>query len=160
MVEKRQPAAFIFLILAVVSVLLIGVRPALAQTETALYNFTGMPDGANSWSSLTADSKGNFYGTTNTGGLACAETQYGCGTVFELSPNGKGGWNETVLYRFCSAINCTDGAIPYTAGLIFDSAGNLYGTTWTGGANGYGTVFQLSLVGVSWTETVLYSFGG
>ena len=52
----------------------------------------------------------------------------GCGTVFELTPGVEGKWTEKVLYKFCSTANCADGANPY-AGLIFDSVGNLYGTT-------------------------------
>jgi len=141
------------LILAVISAaLLIAARPAQAQTETALYNFCSQPncsDGAGPQSSLTFDSAGNLYGTTSGGGA------FGAGTVFELSPNGSGGWNEAVLYSFTGG---TDGGWPYYSGVIFDSAGNLYGTAEIGGANGYGVVFELSPVGTSWTETVLYSF--
>src|SRR5208282_2194020 len=74
--------------LAVLSVLLLSAtHPAKAQTEAVLYNFTGNPDGANPESRLTADSAGNLYGTTYSGGL-------GSGTVFELSPNSSGGWTE------------------------------------------------------------------
>lgn len=77
--------------------------------------------------------KGKLYGTTVNGGA------YGYGTVFELDlTTGK----ETVLYSFCSEQNCTDGSRPY-AGLI-DVRGILYGTTFQGGANGYGTVFSLT----------------
>jgi uncharacterized repeat protein (TIGR03803 family) len=76
------------------------------------------------------------------------------GTVFELAPNGQGGWKETVLHSFNSA----DGLHPYV-GLIFDSAGNLYGTTFSGGALGWGTVFELAPNGRGgWKETVLHSF--
>ncbi len=117
--------------------------------ETVLYNFTGAPDGANPQAALVADSGGNLYGTTNAGGL-------GFGTVFEISASGE----ETVLYRFCSAMNCTDGATPLYASLIFDRAGNLYGTTEFGGAYANGTVFELSPNGGGWNETVLYSFTG
>jgi uncharacterized repeat protein (TIGR03803 family) len=119
-----------------------------SPTETVLYNFTGSPDGANP-TSLTADGKGNFYGTTNSGGL-------GYGTVFELSPNGVGSWNETVLYSFTGG---ADGREPISY-VILDSVGNIYGTAYEGGANGYGVVFELSPVGASWMETVLYSFAG
>ncbi len=139
------------LTLAVLSALLLfAARPAHAQTETVLYNFTGNPDGANPGSSLTYYN-GNFYGTTYSGGL-------GSGTVFELASNGSGGWNESVLYNFCTATNCTDGENPTYANVIFDGNGNMYGTTYGGGANGYGVVFELSLVGETWTETVLHSF--
>lgn len=139
------------LTLAVFSALLfITTRPAQAQTETALYNFTGGSDGSEPFSGLTADGKGNFYGTTVAGGLS------GDGAVFELSPNGAGGWNETVLFSFTAGLK---GSSPYST-VIFDSAGHLYGTLWNGGAHGYGTVFELSHAGKSWTEKVLYSFAG
>jgi uncharacterized repeat protein (TIGR03803 family) len=81
-------------------------------------------------------------GQLGSGGTACS-TGYGCGTVFELSPGSGGTWTETILYEFCSVSLCLDGAVP-KAGLIFDAAGNLYGTTSGGGAYSYGTVFELS----------------
>jgi uncharacterized repeat protein (TIGR03803 family) len=137
--------------LAVLSVLLlIAARPAQAQTEAVLYNFNGNPDGANPQSRLTLNG-GNLYGTTQSGGL-------GSGTVFELSPNGSGGWNESVLYNFCSLASCADGANPTYAYVTFDGQGNLYGTAYAGGANGYGVVYKLSPGQSGWTETVLYSF--
>jgi uncharacterized repeat protein (TIGR03803 family) len=141
------------LTLAVLSTLLLIARSAQAQNETVLYDFAGSPDGANPSSSLTSDGQGNFYGTTFGGGA-------GYGTVFELSPNGSGGWNETVLYSFCSALNCVDGADPNYSDVIFDSAGNLYGTAIGGGASDAGVVFELSPTGGNWTETVLHNFGG
>ncbi len=158
------------LILAVLSgLLLIAARPAQTQTETVLYNlFTSSDYGAYSYASLTPDGVGNFYGTTYSGGSCSGASQcqppYPGGTVFELSPNAYGGWNETDLYSFCSAPNCTDGAGPIS-NVIFDSAGNLYGTTYFGGNGygveagwGYGVVFELSPGATGWTETVLYSF--
>jgi uncharacterized repeat protein (TIGR03803 family) len=116
-------------------------------TETVLYRFTG-GDGANPTAGLIADASGNLYGTTELGGGAngCSG---GCGTVFKLTPSGT----ETVLYRFTGG---SDGASPFAA-LIADGAGNLYGTTFFGGASGHGTVFKLTPSG---TETVLYSFTG
>jgi hypothetical protein len=90
---------FVCLILCLTTIF--TIRPAQAQTETVLYNFTGGSDGGEPQSSLTPDGAGNFYGTTYYGGLTCSEQgTEGCGTVFELSPNGSGGWNETVLYSF------------------------------------------------------------
>ena len=151
------------LTLAVLSaLLLIAARPAQAQTETVLYNFTGGSDGGTPRSSLTLRG-GNFYGTTAFGGTGFAGS--GLGTVFELSPNGKGGWNEAVLYNFCSegGENCTDGSFP-DGPVIFDSVGNLYGITPEGGnpncpfTPGCGVAFELSPVGAGWTETVLYVF--
>ena len=82
--------------------------------------------------------------------------------MFNLAPPAQSGgpWTETVLYSFCSAAQCADGETP-EAGLIQDAAGNLYGTTFGGGAHHYGTVFELeppAQSGGPWTQTVLYSF--
>ena len=115
-------------------------------TETVLYSFANGTDGQNPLGNLTFDSAGNLYGTTSMGGT------YGKGTVFELSPNGT----ETVLYSFGGG---ADGQNP-SAGLIFDTSGNLYGTTVNGGTYGHGTAFELSPSGAGgWTETALYNFG-
>jgi uncharacterized repeat protein (TIGR03803 family) len=115
-----------------------------AWTETILYNFCsqGLPcvDGSQPHAGLIMDAAGNLYGTTSNGGSAG-----GGGTVFELTPNGSG-WTETVLYSFCTVTpGCADGLNPQ-AGLVMDAAGNLYGTTSTGGplASAYGLVFELS----------------
>lgn len=140
------------------ALLLLAARPASAQTETVVYNFTGARDGGSPLSGLTPDTAGNLYGTTNQGGVGSG--QGGEGTVFELSPKEGGGWSETVLYSFCSVLNCTDGAHPFYTPLIFDGAGNLYGTTKLGGTSNKGVVFELSPVGKSWTETALHSFAG
>ena len=121
-------------------------------TETVLYSFAGPPyggfgaDGAYPTAGLVVDGSGNLYGTTSSGGVNST------GTVFEVTPAGV----ETVLYSFCSQTNCADGAYPM-AGLIMDSAGNLYGTTASAGALLAGNVFQLT-PGTPWTETTLYSF--
>ena len=126
-------------------------------SETILYTFTGGSDGAVPQSSkLIFDSTGNLYGTAESndigGGGPCGNA--GCGVVFKLSPVGTS-WSETVLYTFCPQIGCTDGSDPIN-GLIFDKAGNIYGTTLTGGINSGGTVFELSPSGSSWTEQVIY----
>lgn len=122
-------------------------------TERILYNFHGSPDGAEPTGSLIFDAAGNLYGTTNGGGNC---VQDGCyGTVFELSPSASG-WTETVLYRFTAG---SDGAHP-EASLIFDSAGNLYGTAYYGGSSASGTVFKLSPRNGGWVENTLYSFTG
>jgi uncharacterized repeat protein (TIGR03803 family) len=130
--------------------LLMSARPAHAQTEEVLYSFTGTSDGSQPASNLTMNN-GNFYGTTYAGGL-------GYGTVFEVSPNGTGGWTETTLYSFCPVAGCADGQNPTYSYVMFDSQGNLYGTAFGGGANGYGVVFKLTNSGGTWTESVLYSF--
>src|SRR5208337_1811542 len=112
---------------------------------------------------LIFDAHGNLYGTTSSGGPICpAPNGYSCGTVFELSPGEGGSWTETVLFSFNedTATGNTTGANPF--GLIFDSHGNLYGTTYYGGSGssgstGYGTVFELSpRHGGGWTEKVLH----
>ncbi|MFZ0287148.1 MAG: choice-of-anchor tandem repeat GloVer-containing protein [Terriglobales bacterium] len=122
-----------------------------------LWNFGHDGDGASPSGRLIFDASGNIFGTTGVGGTNCLSNG-GCGTVFELSPS-AGGWTETVLYDFCSATFCTDGSIPL-AGLVFDKQGNLYGTTYQGGSNAVGTVFELSpSQNGLWTETVLWSFG-
>jgi uncharacterized repeat protein (TIGR03803 family) len=114
-----------------------------------LHNFSGGKDGRNPYSPLIFDSAGNLYGTTYQGGNSC-----NCGTVFELSP-ANGYWKERVIYRF---VRGSDGANPH-GGLVFDSAGSLYGATSEGGGNAdAGTVFELTPNNGNWTETVLYSF--
>jgi uncharacterized repeat protein (TIGR03803 family) len=128
-------------------------------TEKVLHSF-GNPygydgargDGTDPQAGLIFDNAGNLYGTTTYGGdLECGG--YGCGTVFKLTPKGKRNFKEKILYRF--GRHAGDGQNPY-AGLIFDSAGNLYGTTFDGGYYGYGTVIELTATG---KEKALYSFG-
>ena len=116
--------------------------------ETVLSNFGNGGDGQNPQAGLIFDDSGNLYGTTAYGGV------FGDGTVFELSPNGTGGWTETVLYSFAGG---TDGANPFSK-LVLDTSENLYGTTVNGGAFGYGTVFELSLHGCC-RENLAHSFG-
>src|SRR5271166_461610 len=121
--ESKKSLTLIAAVFIVVFGALTTANPIFAaSTEKVLYSFQGTPDGANpSYGSLIFDAAGNLYGTTAAGGA------HGDGTVFELSPGAGGTWTETVLYNFCSASNCADGAGPY-AGLIFDATGNLYGT--------------------------------
>jgi uncharacterized repeat protein (TIGR03803 family) len=118
------------------------------SVEKVLYSFNGS-DGSVPYPALTFDSNGNLYGTTLYGG------EYGYGTVFELIWGGNGEWTEKVLHSF--DLNGKDGAYPL-AGLIFDAKGNLYGTTYAGGTNGFGAVFELRSVKGIWTEQVLHSF--
>jgi uncharacterized repeat protein (TIGR03803 family) len=114
--------------------------------KTVLYSFTGSTDGAYPMAGVVLDAKGNLYGTTSGGGLYSFG---GYGTVFKLDPTGK----ETVLYTFMGA---NDGSSP-EAGVIRDSQGNLYGTTYLGGTAGAGTVFKVDPQG---QETVLHNFAG
>jgi uncharacterized repeat protein (TIGR03803 family) len=109
--------------------------------ETVLWNFGSGTDGQQPFGSVVLGQDGNLYGTTTAGGT------YGLGTVFRLTPAGV----ESVLWSFGAT---GDGQAPKNR-LIQGSDGNLYGTTESGGAFGYGTVYQLTLAGA---ETVLYSF--
>jgi uncharacterized repeat protein (TIGR03803 family) len=93
-------------------------------------------DGALPQSGVIFDSLGNLYGTTTTGGTSAG------GTVYELSPNSGGGWTESIVHSFAGYFE-GDGADAY-GGLILDSAGNLYGTTVSGGATNSGTVFEIT----------------
>ena len=123
-------------------------------TETVLYRFTGGSDGGFGAfpfayaDALVFDQAGNVYGTTPNGGA------YGNGVVFKLTQSG-GSWTESVLWSFTGGV---DGANPLS-GVIFDSAGNLYGTTESGGTQGEGVVYELSPSESGWTQTTLYSFG-
>ena len=130
-------------------------------TEKKLHNFgINSADGNSPSASLIFDAAGNLYGTTQYGGDFPCDL-LGCGTVFELTPDGSGGWTEKKLHNF--GINEKDGIYP-RAGLIFDGAGNLYGTTYQGGSgpcsSGCGTVFELTPTDDGgWTEKKLHSFG-
>jgi len=113
--------------------------------ETVMYKFRKPPDGYSPNSSLVRDHLGNLYGITESGGA------YSSGTIFRVNKNGK----EKVLHDFTGG---SDGCVP-VAGLISDSAGNLYGATAQGGFGlcdqGYGVVFKLDTTG---TLTVLHNF--
>jgi len=139
-------------------------------TKSSIYVFQGKSedDGSAPSGGLIFDAKGNLYGVTSYGGAGdCKLDGYpvGCGTVFELTPNGST-WTETILYSFQGG---NDGYLP-GGNLTFDAKGNLYGSTFFGGGHGVcdqgyypycGTVFELSppsKKGGAWTERVLYSF--
>jgi len=132
-----------------------------AWTKSTLYIFQGgTKDGSYPEGTLLFDRLGNLYGTTFYGGsLNCAG--YGCGSVFELSPQSGGKWRETVLHIFEGNDN-GDASNP-GFNLFLDAAGNLYGAAGFGGANSEGAVFELSppaKQGEAWTESVIYSFIG
>jgi len=123
----------------------------------SLYQFQAGTDGQGPIGGLIMDSSGNLYGTTQYGGThMCTDNydKFSCGTVFELSPNGAGGWSEKVIYNFSQKV----GYAPISS-LVMDSAGTLYGTT-AGGGQGRagGTVFQLRRSGKDWTLKVLHYF--
>lgn len=120
----------------------VGVVPCLAQaTETVLRNFGYPPGGAEPYSGVVWDGAGNLYGTTVAGG------SNNVGTVYEVTPRKQ----LRVLYSFTGG---ADGGQPYS-GVILDSSGNLYGTTYSGGAAKSGVVFELTASG---QFTVLYNF--
>jgi uncharacterized repeat protein (TIGR03803 family) len=133
---------------AVITVMLTLTKIAAAG-EKVLFDFNGT-DGDGAYGALIFNASGNLYGTTTGGGA------HGAGTVFELTPKTTGGWTQKVLHSFDA--NGIDGITPYTR-LIFDSSGNLYGTTNNGGTNNVGTVFKLSPTkSGTWKESILYSF--
>lgn len=123
--------------------------------ETVLYRFQGGSDGSGpTYGDLTFDLAGNLYGTTLGGGLQSCNGAT-CGVVFRLTHSG-GSWTESVLYSFTGG---NDGGNPYS-GVIFDNAGDLYGTAYLGGARSLGTVYELTPSGSGWTEKTLTDFAG
>ncbi len=130
-------------------------------TETVLDSFSGYPDSGEypNYGDLIFDQAGNIYGAAINGGVN------DCGLAYELTPSGSG-WTLELLYSFGSATglrqydNChpPDGTYPY-GGMVFDGAGNLYGTTSQGGTAAYGTIYELTYgAGSGWTESLLHSF--
>ncbi len=117
--------------------------------EVWLHKFNGA-NGANPYAGLLRDAAGNLFGTTSEGGDTNCFAPYGCGTAFKLDSNGR---KETVLHKFTDD---PDGEFPESL-LVEDRSGNVYGTTYVGGAHGLGTVFRISKTG---KENVLYSFTG
>lgn len=125
-----------------------GVMPAGPPMHyIVLHRFQGGADGAKPLAGLVRDAAGNLYGTTERGGSSICPSD-GCGVVFKVDSNG----HESVLHAF----NRTDGKFPM-AGLLLDAAGNLYGTTFSGGPSFFGTVFKIDPSG---NETVLHGLSG
>ena len=125
-----------------------------AWVESILYSFLGGSDGAWPYAGVIFDPAGNLYGTTGAGGAD--ECKYGgpnCGTIYQLSSSGSG-WTEKLLYNFHSG---NDGGNP--SPLVFDAAGNLYGTV-CGGSGGGGAIFMLSPAGGNWAFRVLQQLAG
>jgi uncharacterized repeat protein (TIGR03803 family) len=143
----RAPANALLLMLALGTAVVLHAQQStdksLAGTYSLLYSFQCSPDGENPQDGLVRDSSGNLYGTTTDGG------QYGYGTVFKVTPDGT----ESVLHSFAGP--SSDGANPFLGSLTLDAAGNLYGTTTSGGEFNYGTVYKVTATG---TESVLYNF--
>jgi uncharacterized repeat protein (TIGR03803 family) len=130
--------------------------------ETVLYSFSEGSDGVQPLSDLVFDQAGNLYGTTSLGGIkqGNCNNNGGCGVVYKLTAS-NGGWTERVIHSFTGG---NDGFTPLS-GLVFDQAGNPYGTTRYGGGPGCallgcGTVYQLTPSGSGWKENVVYKFTG
>jgi uncharacterized repeat protein (TIGR03803 family) len=150
--KKFYPSITPPLAIFIAMLILAGTIVASEPKEAVLHHFGTGTDGAAAYGRVIFDAAGNLYGTTAFGGTS------GAGIVFELAnPEAPAGWTESILYNFSGG---SDGSQPY-GGLIFDSAGNLYGTTFQGGASNAGTVYELTPgKGGAWTETVLHSFAG
>ena len=168
--RSRLQTAIRALIFVIAWLTLAGGVRAASWKEKVLYSFQGLPDGATPSGGVVFDQAGNLYGATIDGGANTCPGITECGTVYQLKPPVQKGkpWTESVLYVFKGA-DFNDGTSA-TGGLIFDQAGNLYGTTSYGGSGGCqlfgtrvgcGTVYELippkQKIGV-WTEKVLYSF--
>ena len=123
--------------------------------ESVLHTFEPGANGHDPTAGLIFDVDGNLYGTASEGGVT--QCPGGCGVIFKLTPKSDGSWTKSLLHAFTGG---TDGGNPL-AGLVFDAAGSLYGTTSRRGGHGLGTVFKLTPnPDGSWTETVLHSFAG
>jgi len=127
-------------------------------TESVIHSFgSSSNDGFYPFSGVALDASGKLYGTTSSGGPATCGQTFGpyCGTIFQLSPSGGGTWTESQIHSLSN-----NGGFSPQAGLMFDAAGNLYGTTGIGGVYNLGTAFELSPnSNGGWTESVLHSFG-
>ncbi len=116
-------------------------------SESVIYTFTGHPNGVTPSAGLIFDKSGNAYGTTVYGGWRYCDVE-GCGTIYKLTPQSGGGWQESVVYRF-NGRGVGDGEFPQ-ASLLQDGKGHLYGTTAEGGRRkdcsglGCGVVFEFT----------------
>jgi uncharacterized repeat protein (TIGR03803 family) len=133
-----------------------------------LYVFRGGQDGSSPWARVIAGPDGTLFGTTMFGGGGpCVNSQFGmgCGTIFRLQPPANTcssdpcPWHETILYTFDGNGPGTHGANPMSE-VVFDAAGNFYGTASVGGASGNGLVYKMTKTNRSWTYSVVYSFAG
>jgi uncharacterized repeat protein (TIGR03803 family) len=131
------------------TIYIIRHAPSGAWTFKVIHTFTGGTDGATGSAGRMILRNGHLYGAATTGG------RHGSGVVFELTPRAVGEWDLKTIYSFRGQ---PDGSFPYGA-LLFDRSGNIYGTTYYGGANGIGAVYKLSPRPVGeWREQVIHSF--
>lgn len=127
----------------------VSARGTQRYGEKVLYNFSSPGYGPNYVSPLTPDGRGDYFGTSAVGGT-------GHGTVYELMPNGKGGWHGSTLYVFTGGL---DGGTPIFTPVILDESGDLYGITLLGGPNNNGVAYKMHRSGQTWIEHVIYGFG-
>jgi uncharacterized repeat protein (TIGR03803 family) len=148
---RRMTEKLAFIRATAVVIMTMGLCPFAhaAPKYKVLHKFTGS-DGVGPYSGVIVGQSGKLYGTTVGGGAGGC-----CGTVFELAPQQDGTWTESVLHTFEN--NDHDGDAPYGS-LVFDAAGNLYGTTSSGGTHFSGVVFELTPKADKWEETVLHNF--
>jgi hypothetical protein len=131
-----------------------------------LHYFQTHNDGDSPLATVVFGPDGALYGTTFAGGYSCYVGSYECGTVFSLRPSPNPCesvlclWDETRVHWFGALGATSDGSFPGYGRLIFDPAGNIYGTTENGGSYGQGAVFQLVNTGNGWRENIIYSFSG
>ncbi len=144
---RSKPSFVLWTVLAA----LLAVSPTLLTSAWAKPKYRVLqyiPGGL--FLGVTFDSQGNLFGAS------AADDGDNCGTIFELMPQPKGKWMVTTVHEFVSG---TDGCGP-SGNLIFDEAGNIYGTTRVSGPNGYGTVYELTRGSGGWSLNVLFSFDG
>jgi len=120
-------------------------------THSVIHTFTGGNDGSGPGSPVSFDKHGNLYGTTPTGG------SHSMGVIFQMKPNGTGGWFFRVIHGFTGG---ADGAGGSAGRILVSPAGRLYGTCTTGGVNGFGIVYEMFLHQGTWHFTTLYAFQG
>ena len=118
-------------------------------TQTVIHTFTGGSDGSGPGSPVVIDEHGNVWGTTPTGGAD------GMGVVYELAPDATGGWKQRVIHTFTGG---DDGGGGSASRFLIDAAGNLYNVCTVGGANGFGTVYEISPIQGKWQFRTLYAF--
>ena len=124
-------------------------KSGTSWTHSTLYNFTGGSDGSGPGGPIVFDNLGNLYGMTAIGG------DFGLGVIYQLTPQAGGSWAQTVIHHFTGG---ADGGSGSSGRLLIDANRNIFGVATTGGANGTGTVFQMTPTATDWTFTTLYAF--